>query len=974
MGDINEQAGDDIDELLHARFKQIALGRQFLAKIVNIVNLAGKNKYVLNLFDQGGESMFSLLTQNMNASFDVSISENLKPTIKSKLEESVQSTYEVTILNNTSLCQSYTQHREYRDFQTSIHEDVTSPFPVHDDRPPVQSTQISSTNIEETNTQTELVLTQVSVKLLETVQQVESTSKALNYVEHFYPAIEVREHVAYSASISHYEDYSNFFAQVAEWFKPFDACFDEFQQECEQTPLRLNPRLLRECKQLDRLAIAAKFVDDDLWYRATCQTRQITDDIDKIVIEFVDYGNQQLTPISECILLSKRFAEFQPCAVHCRGVNYLKLSATLTEKLVENMLLHARVETLEVPDELRTEWAKVYFKKSFQQQFMVEIDQLYERLFSLAYLDLNVAFNPHEYDEPICRQVNEQEIKSCNSLANPMSLSSIVFDGVVSNLSSGLKFIYFNLKQSLAALRSLENELAAETITGLVKLGLEHLNVNTHYLVKYKGKFYRAFLLTPINKTNPNMTKFCQIQLIDNGGRVTFSHGSMDSVEFFVLMPSLFKYNTFALHCRLPFATNIEKVWLKEESAKFYRQIQPGKEYKFKLLNHIEPYILEFIDDKQKIDFEFNSIIKRVNQNDLEPQTFLLGPRSLSLGEHFYLGGQFLKKVSHAPLNLFIEPQFAQTSVERVYLYTDNLLEQLACYNKYLSSFLCNTSIKVLTVDMLKPGDLVLAKPKSAHFLASLNEKIRVLIDNNWSRVQIRSKASKSTVLLYADYGFEDCLTSTEADTYEFVSMPVQLKIWPLFVYECVLNKNQLSRKLDEAKNVNDFIDSTYLNEYMATKAFDMLATACFKVDFTQSLQQMDQASTSSLFTVDLLEAVSGQNVIDRVIECGLADIGSQTFVCVVTHIYLYNDFYVQKYDPVNSKLLDTLQVEIQKKIECNQLKPLAQLELNKLCISFYNEDQQYYRAKIIGYNNANEKHLVNNNMEIEVFYIDFGN
>ena len=129
-------------------------------------------------------------------------------------------------------------------------------------------------------------------------------------------------------------------------------------------------------------------------------------------------------------------------------------------------------------------------------------------------------------------------------------------------------------------------------------------------------------------------------------------------------------------------------------------------------------------------------------------------------------------------------------------------------------------------------------------------------------------------------------------------------------------------------------------------------------------------------YTVDLVNIDQKENLVDTIIRHGLAEISSHWFPCIVTHIYLTTDFYVQKVDDENAKMLCNLQDTIHAKIAANSLKPIEKLVLNKLCIAFFNEDENYYRAKIIGFNNSTKKNIddIKTDLEIEVFYIDYGN
>lgn len=128
----------------------------------------GRHRYFLNLFDENGESVFMTLINDYEQNES-----------RSKMEESMQSNYDITMNgtmldstinnnnNNTSIVnqsidvtkkavggyrdnQKFQQQQgtsngtgvipgyvktrpDHREFQQSIHDDVTSPFPVHEE-------------------------------------------------------------------------------------------------------------------------------------------------------------------------------------------------------------------------------------------------------------------------------------------------------------------------------------------------------------------------------------------------------------------------------------------------------------------------------------------------------------------------------------------------------------------------------------------------------------------------------------------------------------------------------------------------------------------------------------------------------------------------------------------------------------------------------------------------------------------------
>lgn len=102
------------------------------------------------------------------------------------------------------------------------------------------------------------------------------------------------------------------------------------------------PILIESIKEWDRLAIAAKFDEDELWYRARILT-EYSKNLNQLVIEFVDYGNRQTVSIEACIFLSEKFAKVLPNAVNCNGIAYLE---GIDETLVKNLICHFKVNSI----------------------------------------------------------------------------------------------------------------------------------------------------------------------------------------------------------------------------------------------------------------------------------------------------------------------------------------------------------------------------------------------------------------------------------------------------------------------------------------------------------------------------------------------------------------------------------------------------------------------------------------------------
>lgn len=301
------------------------------------------------------------------------------------------------------------------------------------------------------------------------------------------------------------------------------------------------------------LAIAAKFNDDGVWYRGKVIT-EFKNDLTHLLVEFVDYGNRQLTPIEDCILLEEKFASFIPSAIKCNGVAYLDhFNATKMENLVK--YLSAQESASE--DVEYHIWQEVYFKKNKKSGNLIFLDELYRFMYKQNLLTKTLVqsfFNPFSLNEPICQQDIPLALKSKRGCYT-MSACSTVYNATLTNFSHGLKFIYFNFSESEAAMQKLRQSLAKETNETLMRLEHDELKINSFYLVRYQNDLCRCQLLTRVD----NEERFCQIQLLESGKRVTVEPG----LEFYVMPTRYFKYNTFAVHGRLTIATGIEKVWTK---------------------------------------------------------------------------------------------------------------------------------------------------------------------------------------------------------------------------------------------------------------------------------------------------------------------------------------------------------------------------------------------------------------------------
>lgn len=343
------------------------MNRNFLAKICDVTELSeNKQKYMLNLFDETNESVFQLLIQDH------------EPSGKSKLEESTQSVYDTTLVHNNttlgnltlnnselngSVCHNNPEtefvkpKREQRDYSSQdkrssdIHDDPTSPFPVHEViqnnnkdkvdhqiqknipifKPVLQPSQKSP---EISQATLEILKNSVTNHKTTSALVVEQKRRIFNYFKFQQPNPKKQ----YSLTVSHFETINKLFSQIVDWFDPFADHHDDFQTECDNSTQKLLESDLVDSEDFKTLAIAAKFVEDEVWYRGRIINQPDSDK--NLLIQFVDYGNTQSTPIDKCILLNRKFTEFIPAVVECAGVAYLN---GINEKMTENLLCYNKV-------------------------------------------------------------------------------------------------------------------------------------------------------------------------------------------------------------------------------------------------------------------------------------------------------------------------------------------------------------------------------------------------------------------------------------------------------------------------------------------------------------------------------------------------------------------------------------------------------------------------------------------------------
>ena len=249
----------------------------------------------------------------------------------------------------------------------------------------------------------------------------------------------------------------------------------------------------------------------------------------------------------------------------------------------------------------------------------------------------------------------------------------------------------------------------------------------------------------------------------------------------------------------------------------------------------------------------------------------------------------------------------------------------------------------------MKENELYLSRTTSESFLNSIvNSRVRKMIKSYYSRVRVNHVKADYVEIFYCDYGLEDRIKLVAADAtmsayagYKFLKMPHHLLLWPVFVYKCKLDNAQLHARLNKyALDENSFLDSNYVNEKLSSMN-ELLSEKSLRVSL---LNEKALDATRESLVVDLKLAETNKSLIDAILDSALSEIGKKVFECVIVHINSVDDFYIQKEDEWTIARIDSLQEKIQQKVGNKELKQLERVEMNKLCVAHYDEDDQFYR------------------------------
>lgn len=339
--DLMSKAPEELDEFLHNKFKDVALWKTFYGKVVDFVpktdHLSLKRKHFLNLFDSNSDSLFTALTQDLNNSV---LSQSFRP-VASKFEESSLSLHNETLNDESQTRTTRPTYYNHRTHEPTIDDDETSPFPKHD-----HSSALKSADL----TDFPRPLSKTSITLIQTADKLKQLENKINH----YESICIEPSKSYPITVTNYENALNFSAQITDWFVEFDEHYEEFQESCNHARA-LSKELLKQIAHLETCAIAARFYDDSLWYRARIINESKDD---KLVVEFIDYGNRQETLVADCVFLSEKFTKFKSSAVTCAGLAYITAeNSKLNNDLLQDLLFYST----QTDRANKHEWSSAYF-------------------------------------------------------------------------------------------------------------------------------------------------------------------------------------------------------------------------------------------------------------------------------------------------------------------------------------------------------------------------------------------------------------------------------------------------------------------------------------------------------------------------------------------------------------------------------------------------------------------------------------
>lgn len=157
-------------------------------------------------------------------------------------------------------------------------------------------------------------------------------------------------------------------------------------------------------------------------------------------VEFIDFGNSQVTPLESIVYLPKEYAAYKPSAVRCCGVGYI--DPKLDPARLESLLLNGVQSEPMVWQAARFIAAPDSFSSS-SSSVLVVIDELLKLIKNVCAKPTDeYFFDPNLYGEPISKPIH-------------LAIDKTV-DVRFSSFSAGLKYVYFHIKSMISGLEQLE--------------------------------------------------------------------------------------------------------------------------------------------------------------------------------------------------------------------------------------------------------------------------------------------------------------------------------------------------------------------------------------------------------------------------------------------------------------------------------------------------------------------------------------
>lgn len=207
--------------------------------------------------------------------------------------------------------------------------------------------------------------------------------------------------------------------------------------------------------------------------------------------------------------------------------------------------------------------------------------------------------------------------------------------------------------------------------------------------------------------------------------------------------------------------------------------------------------------------------------------------------------------------------------------------------------------------------------------------------DGAWYRAQVIVDGSEGTEVLFMDYGNASIAN-------ELKSLPDELKIKPALSRKCALQKPRDIKSWSRKSEIK-------FNELAAEGA------TIFNVQFIASgdISIVELHLDGKSVTEELVGLCEDLPTTERPTPVG-QDLHSSGKICYVTSV---DDFYVQLDNNAADTVIDRLN-------GAADFEPATDLKVGSLCAAFWDEDEQWYRAKILEFCDTG----------YHVLFIDYGN